>query len=492
MSSTTENLDALRSLGLFDPDYYHRSYRTALARGETAFAHYLREGDALGFRPSAKFDPVVYRLMHPDVASQNALLHYFGTRPPPEPFMKRIWRTVSRLTGQTTVPPPAWPLSHPYRRVSNFLDQLNLEPPPTAKANGAVEAEPVPVAAAELTDECILTYVIGGSEYRLVTPPPSFFLDRIARNEPFAFARLPHGFWDSLVAVDKMNERVQAALGPKVTREHARLLAIRLLKELKPGNGLYEEHVLDESLACLSLRRARSGLYESVAFRGYPTPQERISTSDLSNESNRKRIMRLVIEKRLLQLQRFFSSDETLFDATLWKRWLITGALKVLPALCRCHAVILVGPESLGGLRSAWKLDKFVHVAIPRANSQRRRHALLDRVSRAIESCKDTRQQSGMHPIVLFQCGGSFAYWLVTELYGRFPDCFLIDMGQAVNAWCYDIEINTRFTWNHAYLRTIIRNNRLESYYRDVMGSGYDELMQRFSEAPVDRAIEEA
>ena len=468
MNAQAKALDDLQRLGLFDRDYYEAAYLEAMRPGEGAFEHYMREGDARGFRPCARFDPIIYRIRHPEAAGQNALLHYLGTRPAPEALTLRLRKFLQGLpaiwTGRPRPPSQEWPNLQPYRRASRLYPDLRIDLP-------AAPAEDKQTGA--MATECKFTFAVNATQYCMETPNPSYFLDRIAANEPFTFARLPHGFWDSLAAVDDMTEQVEVRHAQMLTREHSRRLAIRLLKEQIPHNGVYEENVLDEVLASIPRHQGKPGYFQAVEFKGPPTRDEQEFETDRRDRT---------FQIRLSQFQRQFTGGGAFFDAALWKRWLITGALRDLPDLCRRHPVILVGPESLHGIQRAWKLDRFFPILIPRANTQRRRHALLARICSDIDACARAGSAAGNAPIVLFQCGGSFAYWLAARLFDRNPRCFLIDMGQALNAWCYDVEINTMYTWNRNYLRTIIRNNGLESYYRDVMGPGYEELLKKFPE----------
>lgn len=464
----------LRELGLFDPAYYLRSYGAVMNPGESPFDHYLREGDAHGFRPSARFDPVIYRLRHPEASATNALLHFLDGLSDSERSTGGFgsaalrWIHGSRRSQRTQQADP-----YPYRRVSPLLKSLAPEiaglPRRISDGVGTVG----PTLQSELTEEHIASFTTPVGSLRIVTPKAAQFLDRIACNKPFGFARLPHGFWDSVAAVDEVTRPLLANRHVRLTEGMAKLLAIRFLKEQKPQNGAFEERVLDEFLENLNQRREQPDLFESISVFGYPTADD----SSLVMTSAQPDI-----QERISAILQYYGKKDTVLDATSWKRWLITGALQRLPELCRAHPVMLVGPESLRGIGDAWSLKQFDVLAIPRGNSQKFRHDMLKNIARQLGSMTRQSGESTETPIVLFQCGGSFAFWLITQLIDKFPQCFFLDMGQALNAWCYDVEVNTQFTWNKLYLRTIIRNNGLEEYYRSRMGSRYDELLAQFPE----------
>jgi len=79
MSSFSDrDLQAVRSSGLFDPDWYTQTYDDVAALGMDPVEHYLWIGAKLGRDPSPKFSTAAYLALYPDVGRTgvNPLLHY--------------------------------------------------------------------------------------------------------------------------------------------------------------------------------------------------------------------------------------------------------------------------------------------------------------------------------------------------------------------------------------------------------------------------------
>jgi glycosyltransferase involved in cell wall biosynthesis len=72
-------VEAIANSGLFDEGAYAGA-DAARTMNISPIAHYLQQGEAAGFAPSALFDPVFYKARHPDVVGQvsNLLLHYIA------------------------------------------------------------------------------------------------------------------------------------------------------------------------------------------------------------------------------------------------------------------------------------------------------------------------------------------------------------------------------------------------------------------------------
>lgn len=486
MSLDREELEELRRIGLFDGEFYAAAYRDLMRDGESALQHYLREGDILGLRPGPRFDPIVYRLRHPESSGQNALLHFWATRPGAGSWRRKLLHMARQWIGRATpVPAEEWPGAREHWQVKRLCNGLRIRLPRSSPAELLRNIENSPELVARMPDTCTVAFAAGGKQYRLLTPDPATFLSRFASNEPFAFIRLPHGFWDSLAALDEAVEQILAMYpGGTVSMTYARILGARLLKEQVPDNGTFEEHMVEEILECIPRHDGNPRYFRSVAFKGFPTPDENLFLFDDLEDSH---------GRRLRNFARHFAPEEDVYDATMWKRWLISGTLRNLPDLCRRHPLILVGPDSLSGLGQAWNHPDFSTVLIPRENTQRQRHELQARVADVIGQKQRSVPKMSAAPIVLFQCGGSFAYWLVARLFDQFPDVFYLDLGQALNAWCYDVDTNTGLQWNRGapfcqlYLRAITRNCGLEPYYRRVMGARFDELLRRFPVEPAPR-----
>ncbi|MCT8997416.1 hypothetical protein [Chelativorans intermedius] len=75
-----EELEAIRNSGLFDAEWYLKTYPDVKALGMDPLEHFLWLGHKLRRRPSPKFDTRSYLEQNPDVAAAgvNALVHYLG------------------------------------------------------------------------------------------------------------------------------------------------------------------------------------------------------------------------------------------------------------------------------------------------------------------------------------------------------------------------------------------------------------------------------
>lgn len=449
--------------GLFDAGYYSACYREAFAGGESALDHYFRAGDALGFKPCLDFDPILYRVHHPGARAGNALAHHAAAR------TRAGWRQKLAGWWERLQPGAGSRRTERHWRVAGYLPGLRMNQPGIPLLGDPDAVQRNRAAARGYSSPCELRIEIDGREYCIRSPAPPFLLERLARNRPFAIPRLPQGFWDTLAMIEELAEDIRAVTAESLTEAERRLLAIRLGRELNPVNGALEEHVIDEVLECIPWHRDSPDYFRAVSFKGFPTCDEQpFYYADTGT----------VHRDRLRQLARHFSPDDHLLDALLWKRWLISGALRDLPALCRPHPVLLVASDLVGDIGSRWELPHCTRLNIPPENSQRQRHDLLQRI--AAELAAAGGSGGGRAPIILFQCGGSLAFWLIARLFRRWPQTFYLDLGQALNAWCYDRTENTIRGWNYLYLRNVIENNGLEAFYRNRMPGDFDVLLERF------------
>jgi glycosyltransferase involved in cell wall biosynthesis len=68
----------LKSQGIFDEDFYRKSYKDVVASGVDGLAHYIEFGDQEGRWPNAVFNPAAYRRQLPETPPEGvcALYHY--------------------------------------------------------------------------------------------------------------------------------------------------------------------------------------------------------------------------------------------------------------------------------------------------------------------------------------------------------------------------------------------------------------------------------
>ncbi|OGT79650.1 MAG: hypothetical protein A3H91_02955 [Gammaproteobacteria bacterium RIFCSPLOWO2_02_FULL_61_13] len=471
--------DCILAARLFDADFYADAYREMLQPGEDALSHYLRAGDGLGLLPAPWFDPIRYRLERPGAVHGNAFAHALGSgsgrvrtvaqrlRAWGAALLWRCQRLRGRLFARKGMPQTG-PLLRMFPRIRIRQPEIELLRYPELVEGNRRQAQNY--AAPNQTQ-----FTVDGRQYRIASPAPAFFLDRIRENRPFAFPRLPQGFWDSLAFInDVQGDMLKAMPSLPCTDAERRRLAFRLCKELQPWNGAFEENVTDEVVACIAWHKDRPDYFRAASFKGFPTFDER--PFYYANQGT-------VHQERMQLLAQNFTADELLLDATLWKRWLISGALRELPALCRPHPVVMLGPQAVRAVPAAWELHSCNFLEIAPENTQRHRHVVLQRLQTALAGARRAAQNDarGLHPIVLMQCGGSLAYWLIARLYRDYPEAFYLDLGQVFNAWCYHVPENTERAWNYLYLRRVIDNMGLADYYRGLMGADFEQLLRRFA-----------
>jgi hypothetical protein len=198
----------------------------------------------------------------------------------------------------------------------------------------------------------------------------------------------------------------------------------------------------------------------SVAFKGNPTVDEEIFEGSPA-------IHRVDFE-RLDIFARYFAPDEAIYDANIFKRWLLSGDLRGLPAAARARPVILMGADLLSTLGSRWQLPWFSHIVIPPEFSYPMRRQLLDTCLSRVAEAKEAASRLGLRKPLFILQGSSFAFWFQVRLFAQHPDIFCIDLGQALHAWFYDMKKIPLRTWGRRYAPTIVRNCGLEGYYAEL------------------------
>jgi hypothetical protein len=396
--------------GLFDLEYYRNTYDIPI--GVDPLRHFLDVGLTAGHLPSAEFDPGVYQLVTGYDGSINPLLHYLNKGRPKMPSLDDVSaRIVARFSRDIG--------------LGNRNAILN----PRAVAQQVAYLD-------RLTQERVQTAEIDGATYRVEVPPPEFFLDRLRRDECFAFARLTHGFWDGVSVRNAVAADPQLQILPAGERI---ALATRIALLARPRQPCYVEGFYDELWPLVASHRGDPNFFNAVAFKGYPKPDESLFNSGVRKEHR---------EDRLRLLASAFSLNDRLFDGTYWKRLAFSGDIDALPGLCRDRHVILIGPQYTESVGQAWGLSRYDYVAIPRTNVHRVRRKLFADVSAILARAV---RASGPRPIVLTECG-SLAYWLIAKLYDTEPNAFYLDIGQALNIWTMDSTEAPVFTWSQIYL----------------------------------------
>lgn len=449
--------------GLFDSEFYVDTYGENLAGELSPIEHFLENGLERGYLPSAGFDPVLYRLLVPTCGRANQLLHYIEngdavTIPlidellPAFDHIKKCFAKGSKVAAA--------------EEKSSIIESLTGKVARRFKGQRAKEEERIDrlydvsrnrTYASKISEERDIPFTVEGKNYSLKVPSADFFLDRLRSDSPFAFARLPHGFWEALLTLGQIEAELKDyPNAQQLTGVESRALAIRIGMALLPHHGAYIETFLNEVLEDIKSSSDHPDFFRSISFKGYPTWDENVFPDRFSKDEE---------NERMAIFARFFEPSELLFDATLWKRFLISGDLKVLPELCRDRHVILFASDIFSELGQRWNLENFSHISIARTLSQKFRWDLLKRTREVID---EASREAGKRPIVLMQCGGSLAFWLISRLFKSHPDIFYIDLGQAINGWFFDSKELPEHAWEIIYKRSVIENCSLSSYYNDL------------------------
>jgi hypothetical protein len=407
--SAEEVRTRIAASGLFDPAFYAETYGDAVS-GDP-LAHFLSVGLPRGYRPSAGFDPALYRLTVAGCGPSNPLLHHLEYRkgravPQPEQVFARLIRKHRRPR-----PPPGRATPERVRRY-----RANVE-----NARGETE----------------FVLPAGNERYRVLVPSMEFFTARLAREQPFAFARLPHGYWDGRIL------RRQIAADPRLARlpEPERLaLAGRIAGLARPEKASFAEAVFEEVVDAARRCRDDPDFFSAVAFKGSLLTEHVFRAGMTPSER----------ELCMEEVGRHFRPADHLWDALAWKRLADTDRIWPLADACRDRHVILVGPASLRGLDRRWQLQRHTHVEIPPRDSHRQRGSLLDRVRAAVEAAG---AEAGPRPVVVSMCGGSLAYWLYSRLFAWRRDVFYLDLDQALQAWYPELGAQSPWTAVYAAVR---------------------------------------
>lgn len=460
-----DTLAFVRSESILDPAFYCRTYGLEESDTEALEKHYVDLGFPEGRLPRPDFDPLLCWL---DLQGKQNI----GTQA--EYDLRTLWNHW-RTSGQPSGFSACFPDVIASMRLYNWSkrgDEGAVRQQFEANAEDVNERSYR--AARSFSKPHTVEFEIDRRPYTLKGLDSQFLIDRLRLDQPVTMARLPHGFWDWLLRRDQhrtLLERNEAFASLNETQKnHA---TVRVLFEKFGDKGVLVENQIPELLELLGSRPRDSRFLHLIAFRGFPLHDPNILFRSSMDNLTPPDLDRLRI------FSSYFPPEEPLYDGFYWKRGVISGGFRDLPEACRDHPVILFGSDRLAQLGERWALPCFKHIQIPRRNSQTLRFEWIERLRGALQEAHEmSAEQDLKSPVLLTQCGGSFAYWILSKLFDDFPDVFLLDMGQALNAWC--LETSQRMGWDKLYGRAIIENLGLEQTYRDALGSEYDTLIKEF------------
>jgi hypothetical protein len=400
-------------LDRFDAEFYCRTYGSSIPPGIEPFDHFLRVGLGKGFLASRHFDPVVHKLLRSEHLKKNMRASFEVDGGSPD------YRNIAAI----------FPDIHPEEI------QLRIKFPRELRAEWTANGE---VIARNVDRSVRLPW--GSGEYELHNPHPTGVLSRIRSGSPFCFTRLPQGFWDEFYVVDKLAEKLRSDNRCReLTEAEVVAVATRLVSRSRlRSTSVLAENFLSEVEADLRTNPRDEDFWTAISLKGPPTPRDDMSDFDEHD-----------VAERLRLVSRYFSPADRLYDATIWKRWAMSGHLAMLPEAVRNHMVVVVAPEQFQKIRKQWSLENFCHVSIPPLFSHFIRQKILEAVSAALGSV--TFQAKNGRRIVLFQCSAELAYWLIRRLRPLHPEDTFIDLGQGLDLW-YWVEYSP---WANIYGETI-------------------------------------
>ena len=432
-----DNIELMRQSGLFDEAYYLDTYGEKIPSGMDALTHFISTGLNSGLKPNPRFDPLIYRILHPEVAPADLAMHILN-RYGGEDISSQIEKVLRQVEKTPTF--------LPVKTHEIDLEISNRES--LARAN-------------TFADPRNIDFAVEGKQFRIVVPPADRLLNRLRQDRPFALARLSHGDWDDLFVLERYRGRVARAVdGLGMSDKHIDRLAMRLCDRFYPEEGVFAENFLPELLGDLKTHIPHPDLMIGVGFKGYPTADGRLFYRTL--------VLKPVDIARLRIFADYFDPAEALCDANIFKRWAIAGPLKALPELARERPVILMGADRLASLDKRWNLPWLLHIRMPATRCFDFRQALLAEARETIAEANEiTRKHGTKRPVFLLQ-GSSFAYWMIKRLFEDHPDIFYLDLGLSLHIWFYDREDMPIMPERSLYGHTIIKNCDLEDYYRNL------------------------
>jgi dTDP-4-amino-4,6-dideoxygalactose transaminase len=222
------------------------------------------------------------------------------------------------------------------------------------------------------------------------------YLRDIERRHPFAYAKINHGLWDSLLRVEQMR---------------ARGITAHEILDAQPWalTGYYGTGFHDELKALVrGLRSIRGDVRFGVSAHACPN-DARYDAYPAEAEADVQRVM-----------AEFVGDAPLTADAMLWKDAVLEQTFPELCRILRARNVVLIGPPSLQHFGAFAGLDRFRFVAIDGRN------ALLDRMQIADE-IRRTHDPDD-HPVYLIQAG-PVSVWLILTLQPELANATFLDLG---------------------------------------------------------------
>ncbi len=419
-----------KSFKALDRDSYDNTYECSKASVPVEL-HYVRHGAALGFKPREDFDPLVYAFRHCGVPPEHALVHSLITMDTGPYSLDSVLKDLPRTV-----------LDHASTKAEGYL-KLRKKRGLSAEKTTA-DPEAIKNGFSEPLDGAP-----DAAKFWMEAPSGRDFMDAIERALPLCYVKIPHGFWDRLVWMRLLANKL-GELGETqcFSRKQLEVFAGRILSAFAPAEkkGIFlSEGFFDDVFEALERVKGRNDLHIGLAFTGAPTRDGAAKEVREVFEWN---------DPRAEILRSIFPDGFRFWDGTLMKRLAIAGDFRHLPKAIRRRPTLLILSDVFDGLGEDWKLENFHHLTIPRSNSHLIRHKILEDARAKLEALSSNNEP----PVVLAQAGGSLTFWLLCCLREQFPRATLIDVGQAINIWRTNSDTR-QYPWLRRYSKYLKANN---------------------------------
>lgn len=435
-------VDLVRRKHLFDEEFYYKAYGHYFLEKSKSWIHFASYGINYGFKPSKKFDPVLVKIAIFCLKkySKGSCKHFLEVNQKKDEIKKEIF---PELYGENFfIKNILIKIVKKFKSIIGKRRKTNYRT--KIKNNSFV-----------LWEESSERIEVGGKNFWIVSPNPEKLMSLFDK-KGIKFVRFPHGHWDALEKAESVIGKIEKKCKNKISfLNYSEKLnfASRVCEESysQASWGGFSEGFLHEVVVKSLNKKYDPNFIKSLSFKGEPTWKDKVFDYE-------KRLFDFgSLKRRRDFLQRFMPEETQLWDASIWKRHLLSGGLANLPDKIKNKKVVLVGPSHLSSLQDKWGIEVFDHIIIPGAKTQQIRFVVLKKIVESINKYDNLQDV-----IVLFQCGASLAFWFSDEIDKKFSEVSCVDMGQALDGWFLDDASQTVGTWSLIYKDLIKTKNKID------------------------------
>jgi len=282
-----------------------------------------------------------------------------------------------------------------------------------------------------------------GSAIEVYQPTMDFFVEKIQKNDYFAFTRQLHGLWDSVIGAWILEENLRNI--DLKDKNYLKKLSSAMSRGKQATEGLYyPPELYAELLEILqNLNQMPSNFFFGIGdtyFYPENEPPYHYNHYTLPHKcpfkylptSDKLKYYKLRFGDRQEVMQYLLPPQQTFFDGLVWKRYAYYNQIQGFFEALREKQVIGIAPQHYQNFGEKMKLPDYEHITIHHSKASEHREGLL----KQILELHQKKQKKGK-PCVYFFVAGSLSVWLVYHLQKYIKDAFLIDVGQAFN-YLYD------------------------------------------------------